>query len=129
MLFANFAQHPADGLVDEIVLVVEKGFGETDGIVEVGGLDEAEGGEHGDAPVPDALALGQLVQEAAVLVDEVAADDFGRGDVHQVPTVDPSAVRYVAVVDEFLFFVAFRLLRPIGEDHGRQQAYFVKGRL
>src|SRR5512140_702842 len=49
---AHLAQHPAAGLVDEVVLVAEQAPGDGQGVVEVVVADEVLRGHHGDAALP-----------------------------------------------------------------------------
>ena len=49
---ADFAQHPADGLVDEVVGVVPEDGGDAEGVGEIVLPDEVKGREDGDAAFP-----------------------------------------------------------------------------
>jgi hypothetical protein len=67
----NFTQHPADGLVDEIVLVAQQQCRNAKRVREVELPDEAESGYDRNAPLPDQARACQCVEERAITVDEV----------------------------------------------------------
>ena len=52
MFLAHFAEHPADGLVDEVFLVAEKKLGDAQRVGEVALPDEVMGRDDADAPFP-----------------------------------------------------------------------------
>ncbi len=59
---ADLAEHPADSLVHQVVLVVQKLCGELQGVAELPGADKGEGGEDGDTLLPEVAAGGKTVE-------------------------------------------------------------------
>ena len=74
ILLAGEAEVAADGLVDQVVPIVEQQLGEGEDIVQIALLDEVEGGDHGGAALPQHLGLCELVADVARAVLQVAAD-------------------------------------------------------
>ena len=50
---ADLAQHPADGLVDQIVGIVQQPIGDEQGLVELFAPDEMKRRNNGNSPLPD----------------------------------------------------------------------------
>ena len=70
------------------MLVAEEDLGDAQGVVELAAADEVLRGEHGDAALPQRLRARQAVEQRAVAVAEIGADDVGRGDVDQIPVIN-----------------------------------------
>ena len=94
---AGLAQHPAHGLVHQVMGVVHQQNGEAEGVVQVVVFYEGVGRYHGYAVVPKQGAGGQPVEHVARLVDEICADNLRRGEVNEVPVVDACRVGKVHV--------------------------------
>ena len=92
---AHFAQHPADGLVDEVVPIVEQSRSDAQRVVRGPLLDEVEGCEHRDPARPEVLRTRQLVEQPAVLVREPPAYDVLGARIDQIPVVDVSEALHV----------------------------------
>ena len=75
---AGLAQHPARGLVHQVVLVADKAQGERESVVEVAFLYEGEGRHDGYAVVPKQGAGGKFIQYVARLVIKIFADNLRR---------------------------------------------------
>ena len=125
---ADFPQHPADSLVNQIVLVIAQHGGDGERVVELVLPDVARRGDHRDTPFPYGFRAGQTAEKAAVAVLQVRADDLGCRAVDQIPVVDPARVPQVQLVNQ----VARARVRPRvlpDQNEERQQALFVPLRL
>lgn len=127
--FADFAEHPAGGFVDEVVRVVEEDFGDGEGVGEIVLFDEIESAEDGDAFFPERGGVGEFVEDFAVASEEPLAEDAWSGDVNQVPVVYVGGVFQVEIDDGFGgggvagFECCFKLLG--GDDEGSQAKFVV----
>jgi len=83
---ADFAQHPADRLVDQVVRVAQQRAGDGERVVVRAGLDVRKGREDGDAPIPDAGRSRQLSQDPTIPAAEVGADDVLGRQIDQIPS-------------------------------------------
>lgn len=63
VVFAYFAQHPADGFVDEVVWVGEEGVGDSECVGKSVVADEGECGDDCDALFPEVVAVGEWVED------------------------------------------------------------------
>ena len=114
---AHFAQHPPDGFVHEVVGMVEVDFGVTQAPRGVAHLEGFPRTDHADALPPEVGAVCEGVDEGALVADEggehePVAEDFGCGEVDEVPVVGAvgvgeielgegvAALHGVGVVDE-----------------------------
>ena len=78
--------------------VVQEDVGDGEGVRELPVADEGHGADDADALLPERLAVAcQLVQEAAVLVQEPFPEEGVAAQVHQVPVVDAVGVGEVEV--------------------------------
>jgi hypothetical protein len=96
-VFADFAEEPADGFVDEVVGMVKEEVGDGEAVGKVAAADEVHGGDDGDALFPEAGGAGEAVEEGAVAVFEPDAEEFVAGEVHEVPVVDAGGMGKVEV--------------------------------
>ncbi len=96
---AHLPQHPADRLVNQIVIVVQQDAGHRQGVAEVPVSDERVRGHDRDAPVPEQRRPCQAPQRRPRTPQQMAPHDLRRRQVHQVPVVDPARVAEVQVVD------------------------------
>jgi len=127
VFLAGFAQHPAGGLVDQVLGVMEEDFGEREGIVDVTVANEPPGGDDGDAAIPEARRFRQFIEKALVAGEEPGADDVGRAVVHTVPVADETAVAQVEAKNLFLAsFAGFQKLNA--QDHVGQRTFVVNNR-
>ena len=97
--FPDFTQHPANGLVNEVVGIVEQQSSDPQSLVVLARLDVMERCEDRDASIPDGSGCSQTPQERSVGVLEVCADDMLGRAVDEIPVVDPASVTNVAAVD------------------------------
>ena len=115
----DLPQHPACRLVDQVLLVPEQPLADPERVGEVAMTDEPVGRQDADSPLPEARGLRQPVERLAAPVLQVAADDLGGREVHQVPIVDVPGVGAVEVVDP-LPRRAVALLELDQNDQGEQ---------
>jgi len=120
---ADLAQHPADGLVNEVVLVVQEALRQPKGRPRIALLDVPEGREHRDPPVPHRGRGGELVKELGALGRALGKQVLG-GGVDQVPVVHPLAPREVQVGDR-LTLRRVRPLEALDQDRERHEAVLV----
>lgn len=84
-------EHPAHGLMDKIVFVVQKFFGYREGIVETACPDKGEGGQYGDPLFPENLRFSQVVDDLLffrVFQQPDAQNIVGTG-IHRILTSSP----------------------------------------
>ena len=86
---AGLAHPSADGLLDQIVIIVDQHLGDRERLRGVALSDEVIRGDDGGSALTHLLGPSQLVEDVARLVEQVAADDVRRAPIHQVPRVDP----------------------------------------
>jgi len=89
---SGFPQHPATGLVHEILVVAQKHAAELEGVVQVALPDESVGADHGNAPVPEKCGPGHFFQDRPGFVQKPGPGDVVGGLIDQVPVVDPTCV-------------------------------------
>ena len=90
---AGLAEEPADGLVDEVVWMVEEDVGDGKGVVQLAVADEGHRAHDADALLPDGAAVTcQVVQQRVVLVQQPFAKERVAAEVYQVPIVDEGCV-------------------------------------
>lgn len=123
---ADFAEHPADGFVNEVVFVIEQDLGDGEGVEGFGLLDVVEGGDHGDAAFPEDGGAGEFGEEGFVAAGEVVADEMLGTDVDQVPVVDAMGVFQIKVVEFFLVGLIGGVIAG-DEDEEGGEAEFVFG--
>ena len=86
---AGLAQHPADCLLDQRILVVGEPVRDAIRVVELPGADEGVRAQDRGPSLHRSLGPGQSVEDVAGLVAQVFADDPDRGPIHEVPGIDP----------------------------------------
>jgi len=121
---ANFPQHPAHGLVNQVLGIRDKALCDLQRFVEFAFLDEVKGSHDGNPAFPQDLRPGQFIQRFAVPVIQVGAYDMLGRDVNKVPVVDILCVGQVQFVDLCLF-VGRASLVFFGENDQSEQAFFV----
>ena len=72
---ADFAEHPADGLVNQIVRVVDQDRGDPKGCGKLAALDPMKCREHRDATLPQMFRASQLHQYPLIASIKVRTDD------------------------------------------------------
>ena len=87
--FADFAEHPAEGFVNEIVRMRQKEGAESEGVGEFACTDEGLGG---DALLPEAGGGGEGIWHGAVSLEEPGTEDMWGAGIDEVPVVDPLGV-------------------------------------
>jgi len=60
---AGFAQHPADGFVDQVVLVFQQDGGNAECIFEVASFDECRSRNNRDSTLPNVRRLGEAIED------------------------------------------------------------------
>jgi hypothetical protein len=126
----NFAQHPADCLVHQIVGISECALSKREQQIWLPDAHECPGRQHGDPALPEARRAKESLEPNALLgvIEQVRAQDSWRGSVDQVPVVERASRREQHPVDAR----AARLVAPFelaNEDQHRGQAMFVHGTL
>ena len=117
---SRLAEEPADGFVDQVVRVMKENISNGERVVKLPVPDEGHGGDDADALLPDGLAAaGQIVQDAAVFVQQPHAEQWIAAQVHQVPVVDTVGMGEVEI--DAAAAVGFRL-RMREDIHQRQQS-------
>jgi hypothetical protein len=86
--FADLPEHPAAGLVHEVVAVAEQGAAEGERVAEVPAPDERERRHDRDPPPPKAAGGGEAAKHAARATHEVLAEEARGGEVHEIPVVE-----------------------------------------
>lgn len=129
VLLAAFAQHPADGLVHQVVRMPERGDALAERLVEFTPPDECECGDYGDPVLPERRATRQPVEKAARTIEQMPADKRRRGKVDEVPVVHAVLCRRgeVEAVDRRPFAFG-RASEPFDEQEERAFAGFVPRR-
>ena len=89
IVVAGVPERPADGLADELVLVVEQALRDPVGVVQLAAADEREGRGDRRAPAPRVVGSGELVEHVPGPVDERAPEHLPGAEVDEVPVVDP----------------------------------------
>ena len=97
----RLAQHPSDGLVDQVVSVPEQEVSYPERLVQLAAPDELMGRDDGDAPLPQRRRSREPRQRRTAAVREPAADDGPGGGVDEIPVVDVARVSEVRLVDSF----------------------------
>ena len=96
---ADFSEHPAHSLVNEIVRIIEQEPRDTESRVKLTALDVLEGRHDGDASFPQQTRFGHPPQSASVTVVQVRADDVLCRAVDQIPIVDPKRTTHVETIN------------------------------
>jgi hypothetical protein len=125
---ADFTQHPANRLVDQIVFVSEQQLGNRERVVVLALLDVVQRREDRDAPLPYGTRLREFVQQRAISLIQMRADNRIGRCVDEIPVVDVLRVSEVQLVDG----VPRRLSTPFVLPHENQQGeqpFFVPSRL
>ena len=94
------------------MVVAEQDLGDLERVVHVALPDEIGGTDDGGAAFPHAFGARQLPQNAARLVEQVAADHVRRAEVDQVPIVDLVDAPQVQVEQLLPAASGVLLLRP-----------------
>ena len=105
---ANLAKHPAYRLLHQVVRMMEETLRKGNDVVEIIPADEGEGGNHGDALVPQQMAVCQFIQYGMTSVDEIFPNDGGSSKVYKIPIVDFIGVRKIKI--EIGFTYRFRFI-------------------
>ena len=73
---ADLAKHPANGFLNEIVLVLDEHVGDRERVGEVAVPDVVRGRDHRDAPLPHGLRSRETPEKDALAFLEMGADDL-----------------------------------------------------
>ena len=140
---AHLAQHPADGFVHQVVRVMQVHFGVAQTPRSLALLQGLPGAHHADALAPEVVAARLRIQNAALVAQtgrqqQPVADNFGRGDIDQIPVVGTLGVAqvqrqdFVAPRDGGILLDAARAALLLELRHQQQQAaqpHFMPGRV
>src|SRR5687767_65070 len=85
---SNLAQHPPNGLMNQIMPIAEKHFCKAKRIGEVTLLDIMIRSQNGDAAFPDNRCRSERIEKAPISMLEVSAHNAGCREVYEVPAVD-----------------------------------------
>ena len=102
---AHLAEEPADGLVHEVVRMVEMVLGVADGVGRVVILQRGHGGDDGDALLPEVIAVGEAVHEVQLLLlrgvrlHEPLAENLVAAEVDEVPVVGAAGIGEIEFED------------------------------
>jgi hypothetical protein len=88
---SDLPQQPAARLVDQVVAVGEEVLAAAQRLGELAVADQREGGQDGDATVPDGRRIEQRVEQATRIVTHPVGQHDRRREIDQVPVVDPLA--------------------------------------
>lgn len=126
--FADFAEHPSGGFVNEVVPIVGEHFGDRQRVIEIVVADEVLRGDDGDAAFPERFGLRERVQTIAIAFEQMRADDVRCRGVDQIPVVDAMRVRDVAPINLVTRHVVAALVL-VNENSQREKARLVPARL
>ena len=95
---AGFAEEPADGFVNEVVGVVKEDIGDGESIGQLSVADEGHGADDAYALLPQGFAVaGEVVEQAAVFIQQPFAQQGIAREVYQVPVIDILGVGEVEI--------------------------------
>lgn len=113
---ADFAQHPADSLLDEVVFFAQQFLCDLECRRRVAALDEAERADDRDSAFPELVALGEGKEDIARVVEVVLADEELGRRVDEIPVVDATRPGSGEVVVDKLLTGAGAILRHHDEE-------------
>ena len=105
---AHLAEEPTDGLVHEVVRVVEMVLGVAEGVGSVVGLQRCHRRDDGDALLPEVIAVSEAVHEMKLILFrgvrlyEPRAENLVAAEVHEVPVVGAAGIGEVEFEDLLL---------------------------
>jgi hypothetical protein len=125
--FSYFSEHPTAGFVDKVVTIFLKDHTDADRILVIFGADEAERGENGNTPFPEAGGFGKVVENLARLIRQPGPDNVRRGEVDQIPIIDEPGLAQIELVELLAnrSFGAFKA--PHQAEQGEQALFVVLG--
>ena len=125
---ADLPQHPAHGLVDQIMFIAQQAPRDAQRIAELVLPDVMQGGRHRNASLPETGRAAQRVEQLARSPRQVRSQDQVRGTVDEVPVVHPLQVVQVQLGDaRALAYIA--LPEIVHENHQCQQSRLMPWRL
>lgn len=86
---AHLAQHPADSLVHQVVMMAKKGFRQPQCVVKLTRLYQPQGRNDRYALLPQIFTAGKPVKHRAISIgmQQPVADYLRTGQIHQVPVI------------------------------------------
>ena len=96
---AGLSQHPADGLVDQVVLVGQQQVRDAERVVEIALPDEVQRRHDRDTPLPQHMRLREAPKRCATAILKVSAHDLRRGQIDEVPVVDERGAVEIQLVN------------------------------
>ena len=100
--FSHLPQHPADRFLDEILLVMEENLADSQGVFKLLLLDEPKRRQDRNSPFPQHGRMGEPVKRFPAPEHQEIARNVGRGEIDEIPVVDPSRAFQVESVNPFL---------------------------
>ena len=122
----DLPQHPADRLVNQVVIIVEQYVGDRQCVREVVAPDVMIGGHHRNAPRPEMLRRRHSVKSLSAPGFQPGAHDQMRGAVDKVPIVHVTEMPHIDVKYSSLLF-GIPSLETIDEGQQRKQPDLVPG--
>ena len=99
MAFADFAQHPACGFMDQVLLVEKQDFGNLQCHSKLMPFDKVKGRHDRNSSFPQIFGFSQAVEHRLASVHQVGPDDVLRRRIHQVPIVNVSGIAKIDFID------------------------------
>ena len=96
---AGLAQHPADCLVHQVLVVIDELLGNSICVVQLPAPDEGTRGKDRRPALHRPARPGQVVEDGTRLVDQVFANDVDHATVNQVPGIDQVMTAQVQLVE------------------------------
>lgn len=125
--FSDFAQHPSDGLVDQVVRMRHEPVGDRQRMAEIAVADELHRRHDRNAVLPErAGGRCHLVEKGAILAEKPVSQQLIAGKIDEIPVVDEFRVAKIGVDALALFFrTLLRELEPVDKHEKSREADFV----
>ena len=120
--FTDFAQHPSDGFVDQIVRMRKKFFGQRERIGKFTVSDKRDRRNDRDALLPQTRAFRHPIQDVPLFIEQIQSDDRRTGQVYQIPVVRPVGMLEVERVDFRSFLSEAFLNRSVRISRAQRRA-------
>ena len=104
--FTGFTQHPAAGLVHQVVTMGKKLLDKFQRIGKISFSDKGQCGNNGYPLFPEIFTVGQLIQDRPVFVQEPLPHNVASRHIHQVPIIDTVSMGQIKLKDFFTTCVA-----------------------
>ena len=107
---AGLSQESSNGLVDEVVSMLEQDVGNGISIVQLMMPEELHCADDADALFPYRLAItGKVVENSSVFVEQPCSQQFVTGEIYKIPIIDAVGMTKVKV-DAFPLLVGVLLV-------------------